>query len=100
MLLLFRSSFGLEVNVKRLSNVVPLRTNKDQPVFTSHVGCELPALEEQVKNIPAFLDTAIDLILSDFDYEANRTTNTAIAVRILKLLAYGIKSALANSQTE
>lgn len=40
-------------------------------------------LEKLISDLPFILSGALEYLLSDFDYEANPSSNTAVAARIL-----------------
>jgi len=39
--------------------------------------------DDVIKNMPVILESALSYLLSEFDYEGNLESNTAIAVRLL-----------------
>ena len=63
------------------------RINVDQAVHSTIIS--VPAtndpieLEKLISELPFILSGALEYLLSDFDYDANPTSNTAIAARIL-----------------
>lgn len=63
------------------------RINVDQAVHPTIIPVPAPnepiELEKLISDLPFILSGALEYLLSDFDYEANPTSNTAIAARIL-----------------
>jgi len=79
------------------STAVPLRTeNQPLPFEIPAVTGEVLPIEALILEIPEFLETAAHLILSDFDYLANKEADTAIAIRILATLSDRLTAALEN----
>jgi len=76
------------------SNVAPLRPNNIP------VPCNFPAanepmpIDELVIRLPEFIETALSYILSDFDYENNISSNTAVGIRVLALTVDRLKDSL------
>jgi len=76
------------------SNVAHLRPANNQTPFSVPEADKVRPLEEIVVNLPELIETALSYIISDFDYENNITSNTAVAVRLLAVIADRINSAL------
>jgi len=80
------------------TNIVPLRAhNATIPFAVPAPTREALSLDEQIKDFPDLITAAIEYILADFDYTANLTANTAIAVRLLAVMADRLNTAMENA---
>lgn len=80
------------------TNIVPLRAhNTTIPFSVPAPTRDALSLDEQIKDFPDLITAAIEYILADFDYTANLTANTAIAVRLLAVMADRLNTALENA---
>jgi hypothetical protein len=71
--------------------------NQPYPFTVPAPEGESPTPESLIESAPMILNVAIEYILQDFDYLANPTANTAIAVRILATFEDRISRALESS---
>lgn len=78
------------------SNVVSLHPQNNHLPFSIPTPDRALDYQALIQLMPECLETAVSYLLVDFDYEANITSNTAIAIRILAVAAERLGTALEN----
>jgi len=72
-----------DTTMSTLAPVVPLRPAEPSATVTVPPPNAPIDREQIISELPFILEGALNYLLSDFDYEANLSSNTAVAARIL-----------------
>ena len=52
------------------------------------------SLDNLIPELPMILDTAVSYLLADFDYDSNKDSQTALAIRIIAIASDRLKRGL------